>query len=130
MPPGNEQPDDADRGADQPPRLEQIERQHLGGECRRHVEAAAVFVEIDEGQRARVGEARAVKLEQQVAVLRMGIVVPAEAVVAEGHPRDDGDRREDQDRDAIGRQGHRPHENIVRPEDGEEASLLGLDIGC
>src|SRR5450756_309245 len=93
--PGDEQPDDADGGPDQTPRLEQSERQHFGGERRRHVEAAAIFVEIDEGESARVGEARAVKLEQQVAVLRVGIVIPAEAVVAEGYPRDDGDRRED-----------------------------------
>ena len=76
------------RGPDQPPRLEQIERQHLGGERRRHVEAAAIFVEIDEGERAVVGKARAVEREQQVAILRMGVVVPAEAVVAERYRRD------------------------------------------
>ena len=103
MPPGDEQPEDADGGADQPARLEQSERQHFGGKRRRHVEAAAVFVEIDEGERARVGEARAVELEQQVAVLRMGVVVPAEAVVAEGHPRDNGDDHQRSDGDAIGR---------------------------
>ena len=32
-----------------------------------------------------IGKARAVKLEQQLAVLGVGVVVPAQAVVAEGH---------------------------------------------
>ncbi len=85
------------------------ERQQFGRERRRHVEAAAVFVEIDEGERARIGETRAVQLEQEVAVLRMSVVVPAEAVVAEGDRRDDGNSGQDQDGDAIGRQGRRSH---------------------
>ena len=50
--PGRDQADDADGRADKPPRFEQPERQHFGDERRSHVEAAAVFVEIDEGKRA------------------------------------------------------------------------------
>ncbi len=92
--PGRDQADDADGRADQPPRFEQSERQHLGGKRGRHVEAAAIFVEIDERQRAVVAKARAVKLEQQLAVLRVGVVVPAEAVIAERQRRDDRDDHE------------------------------------
>src|SRR5262249_56927107 len=51
-------PDDAERGADQATGFEQVQRQKFGDERRRHVEAAAVFVEIDERQRARIGKAR------------------------------------------------------------------------
>ena len=101
-PPGDEQADDADGGADQAARLEQIERQNFGDQCRRHVETAAIFIQIDERQRARIGKARAVKLEQQVAILRMGVVVPAEAVIPEGDGRDEHDRHQNQDGQNIG----------------------------
>src|SRR6185312_1652376 len=84
-----DQPDDADEGTDEPARLEKIERENLGGKGGRHVEPAAIFVEIDEGEGALIGKARAVKLEQQFAVLGMGVVIPAEAIVAKGHQRDD-----------------------------------------
>ena len=56
-PPGREQPDEADNGADQPARLEQAERQYFRGERGENVEAATIHVEIDERQRALVGEA-------------------------------------------------------------------------
>ena len=52
-----DQPDDADRGADQPSCLEEAERKHLGGERSRHVKAAAIFVEIDEGKCALIAKA-------------------------------------------------------------------------
>ena len=52
---------------------------------------AAVHVEIDERERAPIGKARAVQRQQQVAVLRVGVVVPAEPVVAERERRDRGD---------------------------------------
>ena len=87
-PPGDGEAGDADRGAEQPPGFEQIERQHLGQQRRRHVEAAAVEIEIDERQRAGVVEARSVERQQQVAVLRVGEVVPAEPIVAEGERGD------------------------------------------
>ena len=45
-------PSNTDRGAEQPPRLEQFKRQNLGQQRRRHVEAAAIEIEIDERQRA------------------------------------------------------------------------------
>ena len=52
QPPGDEQADKADRGADQPARLEQTERQNLCGKRGEKVEPAAIHVEIDERQRA------------------------------------------------------------------------------
>ena len=52
-PPDHEQSEDADRGAEQPARLEHAERQNLRERRREEVEAAAVIVEIDERQRAR-----------------------------------------------------------------------------
>ena len=73
----------------EPARLEQRERQKLGGERRKQVEAAAVVVEVDERQRALVAEARGVEREQQVAVFGVGVVVPAQAVVAERQKRED-----------------------------------------
>ena len=81
--PGGGKPDQPDGGAHQPPRLEQRERQDFCGERRRHVEPAAVFVKIDEMQRARVDKAGAVERKQQLAVLGVRVIVPAEAVVAE-----------------------------------------------
>ena len=89
-PPGDEQADDADRRAHQTARLEQAERQNFGGERGEEIEAAAVHVEIDERQRALVGKAGRIERYQKVAILRMGVVVPAEAVVAK---RRRGDRR-------------------------------------
>ena len=54
----------------------------------RHVEAAAIHVEIGEGERGGVLEAGAVHPQQQVGIFGVGIVVPAEAVIAEGQARD------------------------------------------
>ena len=81
--PGRNQSDDANRSPDQSPGLEKTEGEHFGGERSRHVKAAAIFVEIDEGQRALIAKTRTVEREQQIAILRMGVVVPSEAVVAE-----------------------------------------------
>ena len=75
-------PIDADEGADQAARLEQFERKDLVQQRGRHVEAAAIHVEVDERQRALVGEARTVMLQQQFGVFGVGVVVPAEAVIA------------------------------------------------
>jgi hypothetical protein len=60
-PPGDRKPDQPDRGAAQPARLEQIERQNLGGERGQHVEPAAVGVQIDERERAPVAKSGLVK---------------------------------------------------------------------
>ena len=61
QPPGDEKADEADSPAYEPPRLEQAERQHLRRERGEKIETAAVHVEIDEGERALIGEARPVE---------------------------------------------------------------------
>jgi hypothetical protein len=94
QPPGRRQAGDPDRGIDQAPRLEQLERQNFCGEAGQHVEAAAIHVQIDEAERAPVGEARAIERQQQVAVLGVGVVVPAEAVIAKRRQRDGRDHRQ------------------------------------
>ena len=47
--PGHEQADEADGGADEPPRREQAERQNFRRERGKEIEAAAIHVDIDEG---------------------------------------------------------------------------------
>ena len=101
QPPGRGDAGDADQPADQPPGLEQVERQDLGGERGQHVEAAAIHVEIDERQRALVAESGAVQRQQQVAVLRVGVIVPAEAVIAKGQARRDHQHCQQREREAI-----------------------------
>ena len=102
------QADDADTRPDQPPGFKQVEWKHLGNERSRHVEAAAVFVKIDEGKCALVGKARAVEGEQQVAILRMGVVVPAETVVAERYHRNRCHDGEDDNGKTVGSDHCRP----------------------
>ena len=46
-PPCDSEPENSDRRANQPARLEQRERQNLRGERRKQVEAAAVIIEVD-----------------------------------------------------------------------------------
>jgi hypothetical protein len=75
--PGDEQPDQSHGRADQPARLEQRERQHLGRERCHEVEAAAVIVEVHPRQRALIAQARGIEVEQQCAVFGMRVVVPA-----------------------------------------------------
>ena len=87
--PAQRNPDETDGATREPARLEQIEGQDLGEQRRQHVEAAAIGVEIDERERALVEEAGREELHQQLAVLRVGVVVPAEAVIPEGQRRDD-----------------------------------------
>src|SRR5271156_6535791 len=77
-PPGDEEADDTNGAAHQTARLEQVERQNFCSERGEHIEAATVHVEIDERQRALVGEAGRIERHQKVAIFRMGIVVPAE----------------------------------------------------
>jgi Ribonuclease G/E len=58
---------------------------------RRHVEAAAIHVEIGERQRAGVLEAGTIHPQQQVGIFGVRVVVPAQPVVTEGQARDNGD---------------------------------------
>jgi len=106
--PGRNQSNDANRSPDESPGLEKTERKHFGGEPSRHVKAAAIFVEIDEGQRALIAKTRTVKREQQVAILRMGVVVPSKAVVAERQCRNGCDTREHDNSKTVGSDGCRP----------------------
>ena len=95
--PRDSEPENSHRRANQSAGLEQRERQKLGGERRKQVEAAAVIIEVHPRQRALVAETRGVKLEQQVAVFGVGVVVPAQAIVAKRQKREDAhdpDRRD------------------------------------
>ena len=74
---------------------------NLGGERRSHVESAAVEVEVDERERAPVGKSGRVERQQQLAVLRMRVVVPAEPIVAEGQRHDDGNQRQRAEGEAV-----------------------------
>ena len=93
-PPDDHKPEQADDRAGSRRVSNTRERQHLREQRGREIEAAAVFVEVDPRQRAPVGEARGVERQQQVAVFGVGVVVPAEPVVAEGRERDDGRDRQ------------------------------------
>jgi hypothetical protein len=84
--PGDENADQPDAGADQPPRLEQVEREHFGGEG---------------GQHALVGKAGRIQVEQQPAVFGMGVIIPTEAIIVECQGCDDCDRDEDAQRKCI-----------------------------
>ncbi|MGY3080880.1 hypothetical protein ACVWZZ_007288 [Bradyrhizobium sp. LM6.10] len=95
-PPRHRKPDHADDGADQTARLEQLERNHLVQESRDHVEAAAIHVEVGEGECRGVLETGTEHAQQQVGIFSVGVVVPAEPVVAEGQACNDGDRSQHQ----------------------------------
>src|SRR5262245_20245386 len=99
--PYDDQSNETDYGAQQSARLEYGERQNLGGERGEEVEAAAIHVEIDEGERPLVGEAGRVKGDQEIAIFGVGVVVPAEAIVAKGGSRDQRRGRGQRDRDPI-----------------------------
>ncbi len=107
-PPGHRETDEADHRAGEPARLEQIEGQNLGEERGRHVEAAPIGIQVDEGQRPSIGESGAEQVEQQRAVLGVGVVVPAEAVIPERQGGDDGDGDEHRDGQAVGDRLRRP----------------------
>src|SRR5262249_17338572 len=101
------QADEADHRADETPRVEEVERQNFRGERRQHVEAAAVHVQIDEGECAQILEALPVERHQQVAVLRMGVIVPAQSIITERQGGDDRQRTEHCDRGAVEHAGER-----------------------
>ncbi|MGY4297207.1 hypothetical protein ACVWXN_005302 [Bradyrhizobium sp. i1.4.4] len=95
-PPRHRKPDHADHGAEHASRLEQLERNDLVQESRDHVEAAAIHVEIRERERRGVPEAGTEHAQQQVGIFSVGVIVPAEPVVAEGQACNDGDRSQHQ----------------------------------
>ncbi|MGX1048022.1 hypothetical protein AB7M41_007728 [Bradyrhizobium diazoefficiens] len=95
-PPRHGKPDHADDRADQAARLEQFERNDLVQEGRDHVEAAAIHIEVGEGERRGVLEAGTEHAQQQIGIFSVGVVVPAEPVIAEGQACDDGDRGQHQ----------------------------------
>ena len=65
------------------------ERQNLAASAASRSKPPPYIVEVDEGQRAPVGKSRGVERQQQIAIFGMGVVVPAEPVVAERRERDD-----------------------------------------
>ncbi len=100
-PPGDEQSENSDGGAHQPAGLEQRERQNLGGKRREQIEAAAVVVEVHPRQRALVAQTRSVECEQEIAVFGMGVVVPAQPIVAKRQQRDDAHDAEHRDGEPV-----------------------------
>ena len=91
QPPGHGKADQADDGTKQAARFKQFERNDLVQQGRRHIEAAAIHVEIGERQRAGVLEAGTVHPQQQVGIFGVRVVVPAQSVVTEGQARDKRD---------------------------------------
>ena len=99
--PRDQESDNSHRRANQAAGLEQRERQQLGGERRKQVEATAVIVQVHPRQRALVAEARGVELEQQIAVFGVGVVVPTQTVVAKRQKREDAHNPHDQESERI-----------------------------
>src|SRR5207253_4216444 len=87
--PDDRKPGDAKEGAKQPAGVEYVEGENFFERVCRKIEAAAVIEEIDEGEGAQILEARGVVGEQHLAVLRVRVVVPAEAVIIEGEEGDE-----------------------------------------
>ncbi len=107
QPPGHGKPDHADDGAEQPAGFEQFERNDLVQQGCRHVEAAAIHIEIGEGQCAGVLEAGAVHLQQKIGIFSVGVVVPAQSVVAESEACDQSDHRQHQHGEIVAGPLHR-----------------------
>ncbi len=100
-PPNDGHAENADRCADKAPGLEQIIRQDLCGQRGQHVEAAAVHIQIDEGEGASIRKTGRIIVQQQLAILRMGVVVPSEAVIGESQVADDSEHCEQYPRGCI-----------------------------
>jgi hypothetical protein len=62
-----------------------------------HIEAAAVHIEIGERQRAGVLEPGPVHPQQEVGIFSVGVIVPAQPIIAESEPCDHGDHAEDEE---------------------------------
>ena len=100
-------------GAEQAAGLEQFERNDLVQQGRRHVEAAAIHVEIGERKCRGILEAGTVHAQQQIGIFSVGIVVPAEAVVAKCEARDQADRGQHDDGEVVASPLHRaPHRRV------------------
>ena len=111
--PRHRKADQADDGAEQAAGFEQFERNDLVQQGRRHVEAAAIHIEIGERQRGGVLEAGTVHAQQQIGIFGVGVVVPAEAVVAKRKARDQADRRQHNDGEVVASPLHRaPHRRV------------------
>lgn len=105
--PGYGQADDADDRTEHPARLEQFERNDLVQQGRSHVEAAAVHIQVGKRQRAGVLEPGLVHPQQEIGIFSVGVVVPAQAVIAEGEAGDDGDHAEDEEGEIVAGLLHR-----------------------
>ena len=107
QPPRHGKADHTDDGAEQAAGLEQFERDDLVQQGGRHVEAAAIHIEIGEGQRAGVLETGTVHAQQQIGIFRVGIIIPAESVITECQACDQRDRGQHEDGKVIGGPLHR-----------------------
>ena len=100
-PPRHTQADDADDGAEQAAGFKQFEWNDLVQKGGRHVETAAIHIEIGERERAGVPEPGTVHLEQEVGIFGVGVVVPAQSVITKGETRDQGNSAQHDEREII-----------------------------
>ena len=122
-PPGRREPGEADQPAGEPARLEQIERQDLGEQRRDHVEAAAIGIEIDERQRAPVGEARAVEAAAAGRRIRRGCSRPSR-----GRSRGTSAPRSRRPRSAMRRRRNRGRARAAAPTVQRDVARTGHGI--
>ena len=101
QPPRHRKPDQADDGAEQAAGFKQFQRNDLVQQRCRHIEAAAVHVEIGERQRRGVLEAGPVHPQQEIGIFGVGVVVPAQAIITKGQARDQSDRRQRRDGEVV-----------------------------
>ena len=106
-PPRHRKTDHADDGAEQAAGFKQFERDDLVQQCRGHVEAAAIHIEIGERQRAGILETGAIHAQQQVGIFGVGVVVPAQAVIAKRQASDQADRGQHNDGEVVASPLHR-----------------------
>ena len=106
-PPRHAKTDQADDGAEQAAGFEQLQRDDLVQQCCDHVEAAAIHVEIGERQRGGVLEAGPVHAQQQIGILGVGVVVPAQAIIPKCQARDQSDRRQRREGEIVASPFHR-----------------------
>ena len=106
-PPGHRKANNADDGAEQAACFKQFERNDLVQQGRGHVEAAAIHIEVGERQRAGILETGTVHPQQKVGIFGVGIIVPAQSIVAKGEARDQSDRSQHDDREIVAGPRHR-----------------------
>ncbi len=95
-PPCHRKSDHADERAEQAASFKQFERDDLVQQRRHHVEAAAIHVEIGERQRPGILETGAIHAQFCV-----GVVVPAQSIIAKGEACDQCDRRQHDDGEVV-----------------------------